>query len=66
MKYRMEIDKEILDLVNALNAGGIKTTSSCSGHGENFGHIFLKDGRMLVIIPRERTKCEIAQILRMN
>lgn len=59
----IEIDKDIEDLVKALNAQKIYTTSSCSGHGEEFGHIFLGDGRLLVIVPKERTKHEITHIL---
>ena len=42
-------DPEIVDLVTALNAGGIATAASCSGHGEKHGNIALKDGRELLI-----------------
>jgi len=44
-------DPEIVDLVKALNDGGIKTVASCSGHGELNGSIILKDGRCLIITP---------------
>jgi len=42
-------DPEIVDLVTALNAGGLPTIASCSGHGETMGRITLKDGRELLI-----------------
>ncbi len=42
-------DPEILDLVRALNAGGIRTVASCSGHGFRPGNIALEDGRELII-----------------
>lgn len=42
-------DPEIVDLVTALNAGGVKTIASCSGHGMRPGIISLDDGRELII-----------------
>jgi len=42
-------DPEIVDLVKALNDGGVPTIASCSGHGERNGNIMLKDGRELII-----------------
>ena len=42
-------DPEIADLVSALNAGGVPTIASCSGHGERPGNIALADGRELII-----------------
>ncbi len=42
-------DPEIVDLVTALNAAGIKTIASCSGHGRTIGNIALADGRELFI-----------------
>lgn len=42
-------DPEIADLVSALNAGGVPTVASCSGHGERLGNIALADGRELII-----------------
>lgn len=42
-------DPEIVDLVTALNAGGISTVASCSGHGPQSGIISLRDGRELII-----------------
>lgn len=42
-------DPEIVDLVKALNEGGVRTVASCSGHGERTGNIALKDGRELII-----------------
>ena len=44
------IDSDIVDLVRALNENGIITVSSCSGHGKEYGHIWLKDGRVLIIL----------------
>lgn len=44
-------DPEIVDLVRALNAGGVRTVASCSGHGQQFGVISLADGRELLIAP---------------
>lgn len=43
------IDTCIAEIVRALNAGGIVTTSSCCGHGKSDGSISLADGRELVI-----------------
>jgi len=42
------VDACIADIVRALNAGGVKTTSCCCGHG-NAGSIMLADGRELLI-----------------
>src|SRR5690606_2767561 len=42
-------DPEIADLVSALNAGGVPTVASCSGHRERPGNIALADGRELII-----------------
>lgn len=44
-------DPEIVDLVTALNKGGIPTVASCSGHGVMWGNIALLDGRELFIAP---------------
>lgn len=43
------IDKEIALIVAALNAGGVFTVASCSGHGRLPGRIDLEDGRVLII-----------------
>ena len=43
------IDWCIHRIVATLNAGGIKTTSSCCSHKTMLGRIDLADGRMLVI-----------------
>lgn len=48
------IDSCIADIVRALNAGGVKTISSCCGHSKSDGSIMLAEGRELVI--REQTK----------
>lgn len=56
----LDIDKEVADLVRVLNKGGIATISSCSGHGEENGHIWLKDGRVLIIFHPDYSKGEDA------
>ena len=43
------VDRCIASLVNALNAAGITTRSSCCGHGREPGVIMLSDGRALAI-----------------
>lgn len=48
------IDFCIEDIVAALNIGGIKTTSSCCGHDEEVGYIYLQDGRKLVVKLEDR------------
>jgi len=42
-------DKCIVPIIDALNAGGIETTSSCCGHNHVLGLISLRDGRWLLI-----------------
>lgn len=61
--YPSGIDEEILPLVVALNNGGIPTVSSCSGHGRELGHIWLKDDRVLIIVPAHSTKERIAELI---
>ena len=46
-----DIDRCIAPLVNALNKADIYTASCCCGHGEELGHIWLRDGRALIILP---------------
>ena len=43
------IDYCIHRIVAALNAGGVRTTASCCGHGRMKGNIILEDGRVLLI-----------------
>jgi hypothetical protein len=43
------IDWCIHQIVAALNAGGVRTTACCCGHGKNDGRIDLEDGRILII-----------------
>jgi hypothetical protein len=52
-------DPEIVDLVTALNAGGIPTVASCSGHGVILGNIALRDGRELHISPNHAAAREL-------
>lgn len=42
-------DPCLADLVGALNAAGLRTVTSCCGHGTDVGSIVLADGRELVI-----------------
>lgn len=58
-------DPEIADLVQALNAGGIPTVASCSGHGESPGNIALADGRELIIAKDYAEARAIESTLRM-
>ena len=45
------IDWCIHHIVAALNAGGVRTSASCCGHGRMNGNIILEDGRVLIILP---------------
>ena len=45
------IDRCIHHIVEALNAGGVWTASSCCGHKVMKGMIALEDGRLLLILP---------------
>lgn len=47
----VEIDDEIVDIVQALNAGGLSTRGSCSGHGQARGFVLLADERTLIVLP---------------
>lgn len=42
-------DRAIADIVQALNAGGVPTVASCSGHGVRPGNVALADGRELIV-----------------
>jgi len=42
------IDKSIAPLVDSLNKGGIKTITSCCGHGRTDGYV-LCDDRLLIV-----------------
>lgn len=44
-----DVDPEIRHLVAMLNANGVPTVASCSGHGHRPGNIALRDGRELII-----------------
>lgn len=45
----VEVDVEIAPIVAALNAAGVPTRASCSGHGYRPGDIMLADGREIII-----------------
>ncbi len=55
---KQPVDKCIASIVNALNRNGIYTASCCCGHGYELGHIWLQDGRVLVIM-QNPTKDEV-------
>ena len=44
-----DIDKCIAPIVDALNKASIFTASCCCGHRKELGHIWLQDGRILII-----------------
>lgn len=45
----VEVDIEIAPIVAALNAAGVPTRASCSGHGKRPANIALRDGREIII-----------------
>ena len=48
---RIEVDRCIAPIVNALNGAGIETVESCCGHGETEGHILAyQDGKHRLFI----------------
>jgi hypothetical protein len=51
----VEVDSEIAPIVAALNAAGVPTRASCSGHGRRPANIALSDGRE-IIIARDHTE----------
>jgi len=51
---RVEIDRCIAPLVDALNKAGISTERCRCGHGVWPGWIHLKDGRSLILYDRNR------------
>ena len=44
-----EIDRCLVKIIKALNAGGIYTKMCCCGHGDHRGSIELFDGRIISI-----------------
>lgn len=56
-------DPEIADIVSALNAGGVPTVASCSGHGERNGIVSLADGRELIIAENYATARDYEKLL---
>lgn len=49
---RMQIDRCIAPLVQALQQGGVNMLGSCCGHGKREGYIHLDDGRCLLILSK--------------
>lgn len=47
-------DPCLAPIVQALNAGGIRTVASCCGHHARIGSIALADGRTIHICPDDR------------
>ena len=58
------IDKCIAPLVDALNNAEIYTASCCCGHGDELGHIWLQDGRILIVLPNQATKDDLADMVK--
>ena len=58
------VDDCIVDIVAALNAGGVLTAASCCGHGRLPGSVLLDDGRELLVF-ETHTKAS-AVLLRMR
>lgn len=56
---RVDVDRCLEPLVNALNAAGIETIACCCGHQKRPGNIALKDGRELIIAPDFETGREV-------
>ena len=56
------IDHCIHHIVAALNAGGVRTSACCCGHGKSQGFIKLEDGRVLIIM-REEPKDGLASVI---
>lgn len=48
-----EIDSCLVPTIKSLNEGKIYTASCCCGHGKQHGHIWLHDGRKLIIIEKD-------------
>lgn len=57
-----DIDRCIAPLVNALNTADIYTASCCCGHGEELGYIWLRDGRVLIVL-HDATKDSISALV---
>jgi hypothetical protein len=49
-----KIDSCIAPLVGLLQQGGIDMRGSCCGHGAAPGDIHLQDGRVLIVLDKER------------
>lgn len=45
----IDVDASIAPIVAALNAAGVETIASCSGHSHRPGNIALRDGREIII-----------------
>lgn len=61
--HEAEIDECIAPLVDSLNKAGIYTVSCCCGHGRERGHIWLRDGRVFVIMPATPSKDEVVEAI---
>lgn len=53
------VDSCIVQVVQALNASGLRTVASCCGHGHRPGNIALADGRELIIAPDHATARQV-------
>jgi len=61
---QVEVDRCMAPIISTLNDAGICTVSSCCGHKEELGHIWLQDGKVLVILPSNTTKDEVVEVIR--
>jgi len=65
IRNRVEgIDFCVADIVAALNAGGVETSTSCCGHEVMPGHVMLKDGRELIIVKNAEERNEVFNIMK--
>lgn len=56
------IDACIASLVKAIQEGGIDMLGSCCGHGKREGHIWLADGRGLLVLSPEDNRRYLAAL----
>lgn len=50
------IDACLAPIINALQLAGVDMRGSCCGHGEQFGEIYLQDGRLLLVLRPEQAR----------
>ncbi|WP_155760406.1 hypothetical protein [Stenotrophomonas maltophilia] len=55
-------DPGVVDLVRALNAGGLRTLWSCDGHGHRPAVVGLMDGRQLLVLESVEALHQLAHL----